>query len=103
MARTVPPHRLANLSAVRARIDAIDRKLAPLLAQRFACVGRAAHFKRDAAAAAAPVRARKVIARACALARRHGAPPQAVAEVYRALIRTGVALERQSIAKRKKT
>lgn len=101
MARRVPPSRLPSLQAVRARIDRVDRALAPLLAERFACVERAAHFKTSGAQAKAPARAAAVLAKARALARRHGAPERAVARVYREMIAAGVALERRLIAVRK--
>lgn len=103
MARRVPPRRLASLAEVRARIDRVDRALAPLLAERFACVARAAHFKTSGAQAKAPARAAAVLARARALARRHRAPEAAVARVYREMIAAGVALERRLIALQKKS
>ena len=103
MARRVPPRRLQSLAAVRARIDRIDRALAPLLAERFACVARAADFKASGAQAKAPARAAAVLAKARALARRHGAPEPAVARVYRGMIAAGIALERRLIALRKKS
>lgn len=103
MAKRVPASRLPSLEAVRARIDRIDRALVPLLAERFACAARAAHFKSNAAQARAPARAAAVVARARALARRHGAPEAAVARVYGAMIAAGVALERRLIAVRKKS
>jgi len=102
MARRVSPSRLPSLEAVRARIDRIDRALAPLLAERFACAARAAHFKASGAQAKAPARAAAVVENARALARRHGAPETAVARVYREMIAAGVALERRLIAVRKK-
>ncbi|MGQ0509482.1 MAG: chorismate mutase [Betaproteobacteria bacterium] len=101
MARRISASRLPDLGAVRARIDRIDRALAPLLAERFACAARAAHFKSSAAQAGAPARAAAVLSRVRALARRHGAPEQAIARVYREMIAAGVALERRLIAMRK--
>lgn len=101
MAKRVSPSRLPDLEAVRARIDRIDRALAPLLAERFACAAQAAHFKTSAAQASAPVRAAAVVARARALARRYGAPEQAIARVYREMIAASVALERRLMASRK--
>ena len=103
MARRLAPRRLGSLAEVRARIDRIDRALVPLLAERLACAGRAAHFKSSGAQASAPARAAAVLANARALARRHGAPEAAVARVYRALIAAGVALERRLIAARKES
>lgn len=103
MAKRVPPSRLPSLAAVRARIDRIDGVLVPLLAERFACAARAAHFKASGAQAAAPARAAAVLAAARALARRHRAPERAIARVYREMIAAGVALERRLIASRKKS
>jgi len=102
MAKRVSTSRLLSLKAVRARIDRIDRALVPLLAERFACVERAAQFKTSGAQAKAPARAAAVVANARALARGYGAPEAAVARVYRAMIAAGVALERRLIATRKK-
>lgn len=101
MVRRISPGKLGSLAAVRARIDRIDRVLVPLLAERFACAERAAHFKTSGAQAKAPARAAAVVANARALARQHGAPEAAVVRVYREMIAAGVSLERRLIAVRK--
>jgi isochorismate pyruvate lyase len=82
-----------SLEAVRERIDALDAKIAPLLAARFACALEAARFKAGAQEVPAPERAARVIANARALAAAHGAPPEAVERVYRALIDAMIEIE----------
>jgi isochorismate pyruvate lyase len=83
----------ASLQEVRERIDALDARIVPLLAERFALAHDAARFKADAAAVPAPERAARVVANARALAEKHGAPPEAVERVYRSLIDAMIELE----------
>jgi len=82
-----------SLQEVRERIDALDAKIVPLLAERFACARDAARFKTGAHEVPAPERAARVIANARALAAAHGAPPEAVERVYRALIDAMIDIE----------
>jgi isochorismate pyruvate lyase len=84
-----------SLEEVRERIDALDRQMVPLLAERFAYARQAASFKSSAAEVPAPARAEQVVANARALARSHGASEAAVEQVYRAMIGAMVALELQ--------
>jgi isochorismate pyruvate lyase len=83
----------SSLQEVRGRIDALDAKIVPLLAERFACALEAARHKTGAAEVPAPERAARVIANARALAAAHGAPPDAVERVYRALIDAMIDIE----------
>ncbi len=82
-----------SLQDVRERIDALDARIVPLLAERFACAREAARFKSGAAEVPAPERAARVVAQARALAEAHGAPPDAVERVYRALIDAMIEIE----------
>ncbi len=83
----------ANLQEVRERIDALDAKIVPLLAARFACALDAARFKSGASEVPAPERAARVIANARRLALESGAPADAVEKVYRALIAAMIDIE----------
>jgi len=85
--------RFASLQEVRERIDALDAQIIPLLAARFACAREAARHKAGAAEVPAPERAARVVANARALAAAHGAPPEAVERVYRALIDAMIDIE----------
>lgn len=83
----------ASLQEVRERIDALDARIVPLLAERFALARDAARFKAGAAEVPAPERAARVVAQARALAAAHGAPPDGVERVYRALIDAMIDIE----------
>ena len=61
----------ADLTAVRAGIDAIDDQVVRLLAERAMLVKDAARFKRDAFQVSAPARQAQVFARVRALAAQH--------------------------------
>jgi isochorismate pyruvate lyase len=87
------PSAPASLQEVRARIDALDAKIVPLLAERFDCARLAAACKSGTAEVPAPERAARVIANARALAVAHGAPADGVEKVYRALIAAMIDLE----------
>ncbi|WP_082677866.1 chorismate mutase [Leucobacter chromiiresistens] len=81
------------LADVRRRIDAIDRRMVALIAERQACVVQAGSLKADAAAVRAPARVEQVIARVRALAVEQGASPDVVEATYRALIGAFISLE----------
>lgn len=83
----------ASLQEVRERIDALDARIVPLLAERFSLAREAARFKSGAAEVPAPERAARVVAQARALAEAHGAPPDGVERVYRALIDAMIDIE----------
>jgi isochorismate pyruvate lyase len=75
-----------SLAEIRREIDAIDKRLVPLLAERSVPVRAAAAFKATRAAVRAPRRAARVIANARRLARAHGLDPDLAARIYRAMI-----------------
>jgi isochorismate pyruvate lyase len=58
---TTPPEACQSLEEIREGMDAIDRQVIALLAQRVAYVKAAAKFKTSAAAVAAPDRVQKVL------------------------------------------
>ena len=75
-----------SLDDVRSRIDAIDRRLVALIAERGAYVTQAAAFKRSDAEVAAPDRVAQVLARVDALAAELGADPRVVEATWRSMI-----------------
>lgn len=83
----------ASLAQVREQIDALDRALVALLADRFAYARQAAAFKSSSADVPAPERVAKVLANVRRLAEEEGAPPDGVEAVYRALIDAMIRLE----------
>ena len=85
----------ATLAEVRENIDALDRKIVALLAERGRYVKDAARFKRDAFQVSAPQRQQEVIDKVRALAEEAGAYPEVVEAAYRALIAGFIAREQQ--------
>lgn len=75
-----------SIEQVREQIDALDRRIVQLLAERSGYVRQAARFKTDADAVRAPQRVEQVIAKVRALATENGAPVEVVEQVYRAMI-----------------
>ncbi|MCA1740708.1 MAG: chorismate mutase [Actinobacteria bacterium] len=85
--------RPGNLDEVRGNIDAVDREIVRLLAEREGHVRRAASFKETQEDVEAPKRVEEVVRKVRALADGHGASPDVVEEVYRAMISRFVSLE----------
>ncbi len=75
-----------SLDEVRAHINRIDQEIVRLLAERGGYVRQAARFKQTTDDVRAPARVEQVIGRVRALAEEHGASPDLVERVYRALI-----------------
>ncbi|MBO2928017.1 chorismate mutase [Metapseudomonas otitidis] len=75
-----------SIEQVREQIDALDRRIVQLLAERSGYVRQAARFKTDADAVRAPQRVEQVIAKVRALAAENGAPVEVIEQVYRAMI-----------------
>ena len=82
-----------DLAGVRAAVDRLDADVVALLARREELVRAAGRLKTDAAAVRAPGRVEQVVARVRALAAEHGATPDVVERVYRAMIAAFVDLE----------
>ena len=85
----------SSLAEVRGNIDALDRKIVALLAERGRYVKDAARFKRNAFQVSAPQRQQEVIDKVRALAEKEGAYPEVVEAAYRALIAGFIAREQQ--------
>ncbi len=75
-----------NLDEMRGRIDAVDREIVRLLAERSGYVQQVVRFKRTADDARAPARAEQVIARVRAHADEMGIDPDLVERIYRLMI-----------------
>jgi isochorismate pyruvate lyase len=82
-----------GLGEVRESIDAVDRKIIRLLAEREGYVRRAARLKETQEDVKAPDRVEEMVRNARTLAGEHGANPDVVEEVYRAMISRFVSLE----------
>ena len=82
-----------NLDEVRTSIDAVDREIVHLLAEREGYVWKAARFKKTRAEVEAPKRVEEVVGKVRALAEGHGASPEVVEEVYQAMITRFTSLE----------
>ena len=76
----------ADMDALRAAIDELDRRIVPLLVERTARVRSAAAFKPTREAVVVPWRIEDVVAKAAAHAQAAGADPAAIALMYRAIV-----------------
>lgn len=83
----------ANIDAVRAEIDALDRRIVELIAERQQWVVVAGSLKKNEDAVRAPARVEQVIAKVRALAEEAGASPEVMERTYRALIAAFIDLE----------
>lgn len=86
-----------SLDEVREHIDAIDRQIVELLAERGGYVRQVMRFKKSADDVPAPRRVERVIANVRGLAEEHGADPELVAAVYRTLIQGLIAGEMKEL------
>lgn len=84
---------VTDLDEVRTQIDALDRRIVALIAERQTWVETAGALKSDASAVPAPHRVEQVIAKVRALAEGSGASPDIVERAYRALIAGFIELE----------
>lgn len=82
-----------GIEGVRAEIDALDRQIVQLIAERQRWVVTAGALKTDRDAVRAPDRVAKVIDKVRALAEESGAAPDVVERTYRAMIAAFIDLE----------
>lgn len=82
-----------SLDEVREQIDALDRRIVGLIAERQTWVETAGRLKKDEQAVRAPARVEQVVAKVRTLAEHAGASPAVVERTYRALIAAFVDLE----------
>ncbi|MEG8220424.1 MAG: chorismate mutase [Sphingomonadales bacterium RIFCSPLOWO2_12_FULL_63_15] len=87
------PEDYSSMAQVRAGVDALDRQLVALLAQRFAHMRAAARIKPDRSAVRDEARKAQVIAQARAEAERLGAPADIIAELWEQLVEASIAYE----------
>ncbi|MDT7535003.1 chorismate mutase [Sphingobium sp. SA2] len=87
------PDDYTSMAQVRAGVDALDRQLVALLAERFAHMRAAARIKPDRSAVRDEARKAQVIANACAEAERLGAPADIIAELWEQLVEASIAYE----------
>lgn len=90
-----------GLDEVRTSIDAVDREIVRLLAEREGYVRRAAHLKETRKDVEAPDRVEEVVRNARILAGEHGANPDVAEGVYRAMISRFLSLEMDEHAQNK--
>ena len=75
-----------SLAQVRAAIDAMDRKIVPLLCERLYYVTQAAQFKPSVEGVVVRARVDEVIVNARRIAEQNGGRAETIAAVYRVLI-----------------
>lgn len=78
---------IADMTALRARIDALDARLVAMLAERTRLIDRAAQIKaRDGLPALIESRVEEVVDNARALAREEGVDPDLVESLWRMMV-----------------
>lgn len=75
-----------SLGEVRAAIDAMDKKIVPLLCERLSFVRQAAQFKPSVEGVVVQSRVEEVVANARRIAERNGGRADTIEAVYRVLI-----------------
>lgn len=83
----------SSLDEVRSSIDAVDRQLVKLLAERRGYVLQAARFKKDEGDVRAPARVEQVVAKVRGLAEAEGVEPDLVEGIWREMIAGFIRLE----------
>jgi chorismate mutase-like protein len=83
----------SSLDEVRSSIDAVDRQLLKLIAERRGYVLQAARFKRNEGDVRAPARVEQVIAKVRTLAAAEGVEPELVDGIWREMIAGFIRLE----------
>ena len=91
-----------SLDEVRAGIDAIDRVMVLLIAERGCYVKQAAQFKKDAEEVSAPSRVTQVLEKVAGYAAAMGADPIVVESTYRSMIGAFIEAERIEFEKLQK-
>lgn len=85
--------RCADMGAVRVEIDALDRQIVALLADRLHYIDEAARLKQSRDQVRDEARIVAVLAKVAAEAERLGADPKVIAAAYRALIEASIGHE----------
>ncbi|USU13690.1 chorismate mutase [Sphingomonadaceae bacterium OTU29THOMA1] len=93
MTTVLPGPDCTTMKEVRAGVDALDRELVTLLAQRFAYMDAAARIKPERGHVRDEARKAAVIANARAEAERLGLPGGAIADLWEQLVEASIAYE----------
>lgn len=88
-----PPEACQTMQDVRAGVDALDRELVALLAQRFGYMNAAARIKPSRCDVRDEARKAQVIANASAAAAVAGLPPGLAEDLWEALVEASIAHE----------
>jgi isochorismate pyruvate lyase len=91
----VPPDRCQNLDEIRAGMDAIDRQIIAVIADRVAYVRAAAQFKTSATAVAAPERVQAVLKSRREWAEQAGLNGEVIEALYRDLVAYCISQEKE--------
>jgi isochorismate pyruvate lyase len=91
--RPAAPEDCLTMPEVRAGVDALDRRIVALLAERFRYMDAAARIKRERGQVRDEPRKAEVIANARAAAKAGQAPATEIAAVYEMLVETSIAYE----------
>ena len=91
------------LDEVRAEIDALDRKIVALIADRAEYVKQAATFKKNTDDVKAPQRVEQVIEKVKKLAQETGVDQNVLEATYRAMINGFITSETEQVKKREGT
>jgi isochorismate pyruvate lyase len=84
--KPIPPDECSSLDEIRAGMDAIDRRIVALIAERVAYVRAAAKFKTSSAGVAAPERVAAVLKTRRLWAGEAGLDGDVVESLYRGLV-----------------
>ena len=87
------PEACTNMAEVRAGIDALDRRLVELLAERLRFIAAAARIKTDRAVVRDEVRKADVLAKVAAASRELDVPPELTADLWERLVEYSIAHE----------
>lgn len=88
-----PPAQCQNMAEVRAGVDALDRELVALLAERFRYMEAAARIKPSRDLVRDEARKAQVIANAAREAAAHGLDPAIAAHLWETLVEASIAYE----------
>lgn len=93
MSERRPPEACTSMAEVRAGVDALDRALIALLAERMGYMAAAARIKPDRASVRDEARKAQVIANARREAERLGLDPALVDDLWERLVEASIAFE----------
>jgi isochorismate pyruvate lyase len=98
MTELTPPRDCQDMTALRAEIDALDRRLVALLATRATYIDRAIELKQENGwPARIPDRVEEVVSKVCQEAEGKGLDPKLIEALWRELIDWSIAREAQVI------